>query len=29
MIIADEAQNIKNPDTAQTLAIKMLKSDVK
>ena len=29
MIIVDEAQNIKNPDTAQTLAIKMLKSDVK
>ena len=28
-IIVDEAQNIKNPDTAQTLAIKMLKSDVK
>ena len=29
MIIVDEAQNIKNPDTAQTLAIKILKSDVK
>ena len=29
MIIVDEAQNIKNPDTAQTLAIKMLKADVK
>ncbi len=29
IIIVDEAQNIKNPDTAQTLAIKMLKSDVK
>ena len=29
MIIVDEAQNIKNPDTAQTLAIKMLKSDIK
>ncbi len=29
MVIVDEAQNIKNPDTAQTLAIKMLKSDVK
>ena len=29
MIIVDEAQNIKNPDTAQTLAIKMLKSDTK
>ena len=28
-IIVDEAQNIKNPDTAQTLAIKMLKADVK
>ena len=27
--IVDEAQNIKNPDTAQTLAIKMLKADVK
>ena len=29
MIIVDEAQNIKNPDTAQTLAVKMLKSNVK
>ena len=29
VIIVDEAQNIKNPDTAQTLAIKMLKADVK
>ena len=29
MIIVDEAQNIKNPDTAQTLAVKMLKSDIK
>lgn len=29
VIIVDEAQNIKNPDTAQTLAIKMLKSEVK
>ena len=29
VIIVDEAQNIKNPDTAQTLAIKLLKSDVK
>ena len=29
MIIVDEAQNIKNPDTAQTLAVKILKSDVK
>ena len=29
VIIVDEAQNIKNLDTAQTLAIKMLKSDVK
>lgn len=29
MIIVDEAQNIKNPDTAQTLAIKTLKSDIK
>ncbi len=29
MIIVDEAQNIKNPDTAQTIAIKLLKSDVK
>ncbi len=29
VIIVDEAQNIKNPDTAQTLAVKMLKSEVK
>ncbi len=29
MIIVDEAQNIKNPDTAQTLAIKALKADTK
>ncbi len=29
MVIVDEAQNIKNPDTAQTLAIKSLKSDIK
>jgi len=29
MIIVDEAQNMKNPDTAQTLAIKTLKSDIK
>ena len=29
MIIVDEAQNIKNPDTAQTIAIKMLKADIK
>ncbi|MDR1167324.1 MAG: DEAD/DEAH box helicase family protein [Heliobacteriaceae bacterium] len=29
IIVVDEAQNIKNPDTAQTLAIKILKSDVK
>lgn len=29
MVIVDEAQNIKNPDTAQTLAIKTLKSEVK
>ena len=29
VIVVDEAQNIKNPDTAQTRAIKMLKSDVK
>ncbi len=29
MIIVDEAQNIKNPDTAQTVAIKSLKSPVK
>ncbi len=29
MIIVDEAQNIKNPDTAQTLAIKTIKSNIK
>ncbi len=29
MIVVDEAQNIKNPDTAQTVAIKMLKSNIK
>ncbi len=29
MIIVDEAQNIKNPDTAQTIAVKMLKSSIK
>ena len=29
MLIVDEAQNIKNPDTAQTLAVKILKSDIK
>lgn len=29
VVIVDEAQNIKNPDTAQTLAIKMLKAEVK
>jgi SNF2 family DNA or RNA helicase len=29
MIIVDEAQNIKNPDTAQTLAVKSIKADVK
>ena len=29
MVIVDEAQNIKNPDTAQTLAIKTLKADTK
>ena len=29
MIIIDEAQNIKNPDTAQTLAVKTLKSAIK
>ncbi len=29
MIVVDEAQNIKNPDTAQTLAIKNLKADIK
>ena len=29
MVVVDEAQNIKNPDTAQTLAIKSMKSDIK
>ncbi len=29
MVIVDEAQNIKNPDTAQTQAVKTLKSDIK
>jgi len=29
IIVVDEAQNIKNPDTAQTMAIKILKSDIK
>ena len=29
MIVVDEAQNIKNPDTAQTIAIKALKSNIK
>src|SRR5574344_1325852 len=29
MIVVDEAQNIKNPDTAQTVAIKSLKSPIK
>ena len=29
MIIVDEAQNIKNPDTTQTQAIKSLKSNIK
>ncbi|MFA7658521.1 MAG: DEAD/DEAH box helicase [Candidatus Gastranaerophilaceae bacterium] len=29
MIIVDEAQNIKNPDTAQTLAVKSIKSEIK
>ena len=29
MIVVDEAQNMKNPDTAQTMAIKTLKSDIK
>ena len=28
-IIVDEAQNIKNPDTAQTQAVKTLKADIK
>lgn len=29
IIVVDEAQNIKNPDTAQTLAVKTLKSDIR
>ena len=29
MLIVDEAQNIKNPDTSQTQAVKMMKSDIK
>lgn len=29
MIIVDEAQNIKNPDTAQTLSVKSIKADIK
>lgn len=29
MIVVDEAQNIKNPDTAQTLAVKSIKADIK
>jgi len=29
MVVVDEAQNIKNPDTAQTLAVKSIKADVK
>lgn len=29
MLVVDEAQNIKNPDTSQTLAVKSLKSDIK
>lgn len=29
MIVVDEAQNIKNPDTAQTLAVKSIKSDIR
>ena len=29
MIVVDEAQNIKNPDTSQTQAIKSLKSNIK
>lgn len=29
MVIVDEAQNIKNPDTAQTIAVKSVKSDIK
>ena len=29
MVVIDEAQNIKNPDTSQTAAVKSLKSDIK
>lgn len=29
IVVVDEAQNIKNPDTAQTLAVKSIKSDFK
>ncbi|MBQ3641041.1 DEAD/DEAH box helicase, partial [bacterium] len=29
MVIVDEAQNIKNPDTSQTSAVKALKSEIK
>ena len=29
MLIVDEAQNIKNPDTSQTQAVKAIKSDIK
>lgn len=29
MLIVDEAQNVKNPDTAQTVAVKSIKADVK
>lgn len=29
IVIVDEAQNIKNPDTAQTLAVKSIKADMK
>lgn len=29
MVVVDEAQNIKNPDTAQTIAVKSIKSDIR
>ncbi len=29
MLIVDEAQNIKNPDTSQTIAVKSIKADIK
>lgn len=29
IVVVDEAQNIKNPDTAQTIAVKSIKSDFK